>query len=97
MMSGTAYADLRRMPRRIAPPPQPLLRARVLAAPANSTLPVRVAAVNDSSNGRLYLGEASWPKPHGKELPAKGDICLVAIDDENVPWIVGWAIPNWGH
>jgi hypothetical protein len=96
-MSDAAYGDFRKTAKRITPPHMPLLRARVLAAPASTAKPVRVEAVNDPSSGRLYLGEASWPKPNGKELPAKGDECLVALDDENMPWIVAWLKSNWGH
>jgi hypothetical protein len=96
-MSNAAYSDFRRTAKRITPPPVVLLRARVLAAPANAAKPVRVEAVNDPSSGRLHIGEASWPKPNGKELPAKGDECLVALDDNSTPWIVAWLKPNWGH
>jgi hypothetical protein len=72
-----------------------LLRAHVLAAPASTSHKVKVQAEDDTTG--LYLGEASWPKPAGKELPAKGDACLVAIDNKNLPWIVAWEIPDWGH
>lgn len=73
------------------------MRGRVIKAPATTTDLVAVEAVNDASAGALYLGMAPWPKPSGKEKPGAGDECLVALDDENGPWIVCWAIPNWGH
>lgn len=96
-MSNAAYGDLRKTIHDLPPSRLVLLRARVLEAPATTSTPVAVAAVNDASAGILYLGMASWPKPAGKEKPAKGDECLVARDDENAPWIVAWATSNWGH
>jgi hypothetical protein len=51
-------------------------------------------------NGAMHgytVGAASWPKPAGKTLPSVGDVCLVILDETRQPWIVGWAIPNWGH
>jgi len=55
-----------------------------------------VAAINTEDGGTLSLGEASWPKPAGKELPAVGDMCLIALDETGQPWIIAWNIPHWG-
>jgi hypothetical protein len=73
----------------------PFARAVVLEAPASSAHLVKVQAVDDASGGRLYLGEAPWPKPAGKELPGAGDECLVAFDETRAPWVVAWAVPGW--
>jgi hypothetical protein len=77
--------------------PQRALRAIVTKAPASTTDKATVAASHGADGGTLILGEASWPKPAGKELPARGDECLVVLDETGQPWIGGWAIPNWGH
>ena len=96
-MANAAYADYRRNTSQAAGGRNVVLRGRVVAAPASPADKVRVEAVNDASTGTLELGEASWPRPPaGKELPAAGDECLVALDDESRPWIVAWATPNWG-
>jgi hypothetical protein len=94
-MSNAAFGDFQQNTRRGPGRPAPAhLVAIVLEAPASSADKVRVQAVGDTSG--LYLGEASWPKPAApKELPAKGDECLVALDNRGAPWIVAWAIPNW--
>jgi len=96
-MSSAAFGDLRRTIQTLPVSRIMLLRGRVIAAPATTADLVPVEAVNDASAGELYLGRASWPKPAGKEKPAAGDECLVALDDQNAPWIVAWMIPNWGH
>jgi len=95
-MATRAFGDMQQNARRVAARPhQGPVRAVVLAAPASTAHKVKVQAEGDTSG--LYLGEASWPKPAGKELPAKGDICLVAFDNRNVPWVIGWDLSNWGH
>lgn len=96
-MSTAAFGDLRRTIQALPAARIMLLRGRVLETPATVEKLVPVEAINDASAGELYLGMASWPKPAGKEKPVAGDECLVALDDENGPWIVAWAIPNWGH
>lgn len=94
-MADRTFSDMRTTSAALSPPTVALLYARVLAPPASVTDNVRVQAINDTTG--LYLGEASWPKPAGKELPDADDKCLVAIDNRNMPWIVAWDIPNWGH
>jgi hypothetical protein len=89
-----AFGDLHSSQRRAARRPLSLVAAVVLEAPASSADKVRVQRLGDTSG--LYLGEASWPKPAApKELPAKGDECLVAIDNRGRPWIVAWNTPGW--
>ena len=94
-MASSTLADFRGNMSALPPGRVELLRARVVAAPESSAALVRVQAVNDSSGGVLYLGDASWPKL-GEALPAAGQECLVAIDDENRPWVIAWATPSWG-
>jgi hypothetical protein len=94
-VANRAFNDYRDSTAALVPPTVDLIYARVLAGPASTADKVKVQAVHDTSG--LYLGEASWPKPAGKELPAADDKCLVAIDNRNMPWIVAWDIPNWGH
>lgn len=97
MMSSPAFGAFRKNNEALSPAPVAHVRARVVKSPASAADLAGVEAVEDESHGRLYLGMASWPKPAGKTLPVDGDECLVAFDNLNGPWIVGWAIPNWGH
>jgi hypothetical protein len=89
-----AFGDLQNSQHRAARRRPSFLVGEVIEAPGSAADKVRVREQGDTSG--LYLGEASWPKPAApKELPAAGDVCLVAIDNRGVPWIAGWAIPNW--
>jgi hypothetical protein len=94
-MSDAAFRDFQTRQRHAAPARAVNVLAVVLEAPATTADKVRVQAVGETSGH--YLGEASWPKPAGKEKPGAGDECLVSIDNRGAPWITGWAIPNWGH
>ena len=95
-MSASDFAHLRRNNQRAAHVEPRLWRAKVTKAPASTSQKAIVAAINTEDGGTLSLGEASWPKPAGKELPAVGDMCLIALDETGQPWIIAWNIPHWG-
>jgi hypothetical protein len=71
------------------------IEAVIVQAPETTTDLATVAAVRGADGGALILGEASWPKPAGKELPEQGDVCLVELSETGRPWIVAWVVPNW--
>ncbi len=89
-----AFRDLHDSQQRAARRRLSLVAAVVLEAPGSTADKVRVQQLGDTTG--FYLGEASWPKPAApKELPARGDECLVAIDNRGRPYIVAWDTPNW--
>jgi hypothetical protein len=90
-MGANDYKIHRQQGIRAAPDPERTWVCEVTATPATATDLVRVRTVYGAlgRNG-IELGLATWVPPAGKEKPAEGDICLVQLDEQGAPWVVGW-------
>ena len=95
-MSATDWAGFRQNQKSLARQPLLCWMGEIVDAPSGTGELATVRLMNGAMHG-YTVGAASWPKPAGKTLPSVGDVCLVILDETRQPWIVGWAIPNWGH
>lgn len=77
--------------------PIKILRCKVTEAPKSVSGLVSIQAIHrQNANGLLDLGEAPWPHPNGKALPAVDDECIVGLDDTGAPTVLAWVTPDWG-
>jgi hypothetical protein len=90
-MSANDFRIHREQTRRAAPDKEQTWEAVVTATPHSTTALVRVRTVN-GARGRagVELGLAPWIPPAGKPKPEEGDLCLVQLDEQGSPWVVGW-------
>lgn len=73
------------------PEPPKLLRARTVNTPANVSdkLFVKIDSYGDAMGS---FGPCAWT-PHGTALPPAGTLCLVAMDENSLPWVISWVGP----
>lgn len=90
-MSGTDFKTFRKQQQDNAPDQAQTWESVVTAAPATQHDLVRVRAVH-GARGRagIEFGLAPWVPPSTKERPEEGDLCLVQLDEQGAPWVVGW-------
>lgn len=72
------------------PQPPKLLRAKTVNTPASAAAKLFVKI--DSFAGMDSFGPCDWT-PHGTALPPAGTVCLVAFDEDNIPWVIQWIGP----
>lgn len=65
-------------------------RARVVKAPVSLADTVEVVLVNYSAAHPYTMQPEQWKLPSAA-LPAVGDVCVVAFDDDGDIWVIGWA------
>jgi hypothetical protein len=79
------------VPQLYSEPQQPkLLRARTVNTPGSAADKLFVSI--DSFPGMGSFGPCDWT-PHGTALPPAGTRCLVAMDENDLPWVISWVGP----
>jgi hypothetical protein len=68
-------------------PTGPLLSAVVSKAPASLTAPLKVTVPGFDRHRETEIRR--W-MPRGETFPAAGDEALIAIADDQEPWMVAW-------
>lgn len=68
-----------------------LCKGTTVNTPASSSdkLFVKIPSFGDAMPP---FGPCDWT-PHGTALPPAGTRCLVAFDEDNIPWVIQWIGP----
>lgn len=74
------------------PPPVKLVTGRINNTPAHVGDPVFVK-IDSAGDQMPAYGPCPWT-PHGTTLPTAGALCLVAFDENDLPWIIQW-VGGW--
>jgi hypothetical protein len=70
------------------PPPQRVWSARIAKAPTDFA--DRVEVVIPGLDSGIRWEDCRWQARNTVDLPQRGDICLINIDDNNEVWVVAW-------
>lgn len=66
------------------------LIARGTIASNPATLEDKVWVLLPDFDGKLRWGPCKWQSRDAVSLPARGDACLVIMDNTREPWVVAW-------
>lgn len=61
-----------------------------IVAAAAVDLSTLIPVIIPDFDENLQWGPCRWQARDAISLPAKGDECLVAIDNQHNPWIIAW-------